>query len=71
MKKIIVFSTVHYTIKADKVLQEKGFEYQIVTTPRDISSDCGMSIETNSENFEKIYSLLDSIGLKMEIYEME
>ena len=69
-KKIIVFESVHFTIKADKILQEKGYKYQIVNTPREISSECGMSIETDIENFEQIYLCLSKYGIVMQIHEV-
>ena len=59
MKKIILFDSIHYTIKADKLLQGSGYSYKIVTTPREISSDCGMSIETNAEEYDKICEYLE------------
>ena len=71
MRKIIIFESVHYTIKADKVLKGKGFEYQIITTPREISTDCGMSIETDLDNFKEIYKHLEENGLNMRVYNVE
>ncbi|MCL2063258.1 MAG: DUF3343 domain-containing protein [Candidatus Cloacimonetes bacterium] len=70
MKKIIVFDSVHFTIKADKLLQSGKYRYHIITTPREISSDCGMSIETDLENFEDIYNLLKENSLEMKVYEI-
>ncbi|MCK9328955.1 MAG: DUF3343 domain-containing protein [Candidatus Cloacimonetes bacterium] len=58
MKVIIVFKSVHYTIKADNLLREKGLKYQIITTPREISTDCGMSIETDLTSFKDIELVL-------------
>ena len=70
MKKIIVFESVHFTIKADKLMKNNGFEYQIITTPREISLDCGMSIETDENNFEQIYKYLEEKGIKMKVFDL-
>ena len=71
MRKIIIFESVHFTIKADKYLKEMGVNYKIITTPREISSECGMSIETPVSDFEYIKKLLDEKEFKMTVYEVE
>ena len=71
MKKIIVFDSVHYTIKADKILQSKELRYIIVTTPREISTDCGMSIETDELNIDKILEILATININVKVFDME
>ena len=70
MKKIIVFESIHFTIKADSLLQVLGLEYQIVTTPREISSDCGMSIETKEEHFAIIHEFLIKNEFKIKVFEL-
>ncbi len=70
MKVIIVFKSVHYTIKADNLLKDKGLSYQIVTTPREISSDCGMSIETDLKSIEAINLVLSQNQFDFQIFEM-
>ena len=68
MKKIIVFESVHFTIKADKLLKELEYEYQIIATPREISSDCGMSIEVDENDFEKVSEFLRENGISHKGY---
>jgi len=41
---VLTFQATHYVLKAEKRLLEKGFKFDIIPTPKDISSDCGMSI---------------------------
>ena len=67
MKKIIIFESVHYTIKADRLLKSLGCDYQIIATPREISTDCGMSIEVDEKDVEKVQEHLEVHGLRFEV----
>jgi len=71
MKYVITFASVHFVMKAEKVLKENGIEVRLIPTPRKISSDCGMSIEIHYENIERIKTLLSNYECKMErIYKL-
>ena len=67
MKRMLVFESVHFTIKADKLLKDFGVEYQIVPIPREISNDCGMSIEIDENDRERICELLRSQSFVFEV----
>jgi hypothetical protein len=41
---ILVFESTHQVLKAEKALQQAGIRHEIIPTPKDLSSDCGMSI---------------------------
>lgn len=41
---ILVFESTHQVLKAEKALQQAGIHHEIIPTPKDLSSDCGMSI---------------------------
>ena len=71
MKKIVTFESVHFTIKADRLLKMSGLEYQIVTTPREISTDCGMSIEVSPVHVKQVEHLLTEHGFSIKIHTME
>ena len=58
MKYIITFASVHFVMKAEKMLKEKAIKVRLVPTPRKISSDCGMAIEVNSTDINIIKELL-------------
>lgn len=46
-KFIIVFRSIHDVIKSERLIKDKGFDYQIVPVPSHLSSECGMCIEMN------------------------
>ncbi len=58
MKQIITFASIHFVMKAEKVLKKKRIDIRLIPTPRKISSDCGMAIETHYENIERIKTIL-------------
>jgi hypothetical protein len=49
---IITFQSIHHVLKAEKVLLAMGVKFDIIPTPKDISSECGMSIRFDSENYD-------------------
>ncbi len=58
MKQIITFVSVHFVMKAEKILKKEGIDTRLIPTPRKISSDCGMAIEAHYENIERIKTIL-------------
>jgi len=45
MKCVFLFGSIHYVMKAEKLLKGKGMEVDLIPVPREISSDCGVAIE--------------------------
>jgi len=41
---VLLFRSVHWVIKAEKVLGTKGIKTKIIAVPRHISSECGMCL---------------------------
>ena len=42
--KILLFNSIHHLLKEEKRLKEAGIAYEIIPTPRELSSDCGSAI---------------------------
>ena len=54
MKNVITFNSVYYAMKAEKELKDKNeIEVKLISTPRELSSDCGIALEILSGNIEK------------------
>ena len=64
MMYIITFQSIHHVLKAEKVLLAMGVKFDIIPTPKNISSECGMSIRFDSENnkHEMIRTTLNNEG---------
>ena len=60
MTYVITFTTVHYVMKAETILKQKGLSVRLIPTPRHISSDCGMALEITDTDKESdtIHALL-------------
>ncbi len=60
---ILVFKNTRDVILAEKLLKQELIELEIIPTPRNISSECGMSIRIKKET--KIYAekILNTNGI--------
>ncbi len=68
--KVITFQSTHHVLKAEKILIKAGFKFDIIPTPKNISSDCGMSIRFDSQvsNLSTLSELLNKNDLNFKIY---
>ena len=65
---LILFRNVHDVIKSEKLISSKGFEYQIMPVPSDISSECGMCIEILKINSIEICKILNFNQINQNLY---
>ncbi len=40
----LLFHSIHEVLRVEKMLKSRGIKFELVPVPRDLSSDCGMSI---------------------------
>ena len=50
---ILTFDSIHHVLKAEKMLLAAYVKLDIIPTPRNISSNCGMSIRIEKNNFDE------------------
>ena len=41
---VILFASVSYALRAEKILKDAGISFKLIPVPRHISSDCGVCI---------------------------
>lgn len=70
---ILVFESTHKVLKAEKILLDNKVKLEIITTPKDISSDCGMAIRINPlvSNQNDVQTILNESGLLYTLYKKE
>lgn len=51
---LLTFPSVHYAIRAEKVLQKEGIETKTIPTPREISNSCGLCLMLSLDHEERI-----------------
>ena len=49
--KIFIFRNTHETLTAEKILLRAGFRPQVIPVPKEISSDCGVALLVDKEDF--------------------
>lgn len=71
--KILIFESIHKVMKAEHVLVMNNIKYDIIPTPKEFSSDCGMSvrIDPSVTDIELIKKILLKNDLNFQVHEKE
>ena len=67
-RSIMVFRSIHDVIKSERLIKDKGFDYQIVPVPTHISSECGMCIEVTDNRLVETKIELENNNIFHNIY---
>lgn len=65
---IVVFRSIHDVIKSERLIKNKGFDYQIIPVPSHLSSECGMCIEVNENRIDETKIELEKNSIFHNIY---
>lgn len=68
---VILFHTTTSAIRAEKILLKVGLLIKLVPTPRDLSSDCGISLRFSPVDEDLVRFNLDQAQLEYEICYLE
>ena len=62
---VLIFESTHKVLKAEKLMIASGVKFDIIPTPKEFSSDCGMSIRINPDvvDWLKISRILEENGI--------
>ena len=63
---VILFHTTSSVMRTEKLLLKAGFKIKLVPTPREFSSDCGISIRFEWDKHDSILLLLDEEAVELE-----
>lgn len=63
---VFLFPNVNLTLKAEKVLKEKGIPYKLIPVPKHISSDCGVCIRVKDEDLDRVRDALKDFNVRIE-----
>ncbi|HHW40897.1 MAG TPA: DUF3343 domain-containing protein [Syntrophomonadaceae bacterium] len=63
---VFTFPSSHHALRAEKICKEAGFPALLVPLPREISSDCGVSLVLSIEMRHKCDDLLKRVGIPVE-----
>jgi hypothetical protein len=63
----LLFRTIHDVLKAEKLLKQRGLAFELVPVPRNLGSDCGMSVQFYGE-LDGILPYLGSLNVSKCFY---
>lgn len=61
---VAVFDSIHYVLAAERLFKEHGIWCDLVPTPRQISSDCGMAMEFRERDRALVREMLANRRVK-------
>lgn len=62
---VVILFSIHFVLKAEKLLKRSGISHDVIPVPREISSDCGMAVEFSCLEKERVVDLLSSAGMRI------
>ena len=63
---VILFPSIHFALRAEKLVKAKGISYKLIPVPRQLSSDCGVCLRIPWEKKEEILALLAQAKVKVD-----
>jgi hypothetical protein len=66
---VIIFESIYFVMKAEKLLKTESFAVQLIPVPRDLSSDCGMAIEVTVDRIEPVRDFLSHQQISCTIHD--
>jgi len=64
-RKLFTFSNTHRVIKAERILRAHGLGVEVIPTPKEISSECGMSLLVGVGGSQKAWEILRKEGVEV------
>ena len=63
---ILIFHSIHRVMRAEKELKAAGLDVRLLPVPRELSSDCGLSLAFCSGDGSRVQAELDAAGCSAE-----
>ncbi|OPY58426.1 MAG: hypothetical protein A4E55_00918 [Pelotomaculum sp. PtaU1.Bin035] len=61
---VIIFTSTHDVIKAKSELEKASITYELIPTPKEISSECGMSLRIEKPVLNMALEIFRSNGVR-------
>jgi uncharacterized SAM-binding protein YcdF (DUF218 family) len=65
---VLTFDSTHHAIRAENLLKKAGLDIDMIPTPRDITSNCGLSIKFSVDNLGQVRKVLNINPSVMRLY---
>lgn len=63
---VLIFHSIHRVMKAEKVLKKEGLDVRLMPVPRQLSSDCGLSLAFRLADRAAVSQALEEQGCPFE-----
>ena len=63
---VILFPSVHFALRAEKLLKARGLPHKLIPVPRHLSSDCGVCLRIPWDKREEVMEILTHAGVKVD-----
>lgn len=63
---VVLFHTTSSVMRAEKLLRKEGYTIKLIPTPREFSSDCGIALRFEWDEYEEVKSVLDAAHTEIE-----
>jgi len=63
---VILFPSVHFALRAEKLMKAKEISHKLIPIPRHLSSDCGVCLRIPWEKREEVLGILAPAGVKVD-----
>jgi len=63
---VVLFASIHFAIRAEKLAKEKGLIVKLIPVPRYLSSNCGVCLRFSWDQKREIEETMIQSGVKME-----
>ncbi|MBW1709773.1 MAG: DUF3343 domain-containing protein [Deltaproteobacteria bacterium] len=64
-KLIFLLESIHQVLKAEKALQKADLPFDIIPVPKEINPECGMALETDPKERQRISEALTRSNIKI------
>jgi len=65
MMLILTFLSAHHALAAESVLRQRQVRYELLPTPRAITSHCGLSLRLETSDYWGVQALLEEAGVSI------
>jgi len=63
---VILFPSIHFALRAEKLMKQKGILHKLIPVPRQLSSDCGVCLRIPWEKKEEVLEILAQSAVKVD-----
>lgn len=65
---VLLYKSIHDVMSAEKAIKARGIWCDLIPTPRQLSSDCGMSLEVRGKDLPAVVELTAAAHAAKQVY---